>query len=80
MTAINPFDAADLTNYVEANHILNWYAKLPSDAMKQRCVDTIVDVQAVKAFIRDAREHLQQHPGDFDADALDDLDTRISAR
>jgi hypothetical protein len=76
MTAINPFDAADLTKLNEARQILNWYAKL-SDAMKQRCVDTIKDNEAVLVFINRAQDHSDHDNGDFDPDALDDLAQRM---
>lgn len=79
MTAINPFDAADLTNYIEANHILNWYARL-SDSMRQRCVDTILDTTAVMEFIGQAHIHLQHNPDDFDVDALNDLAERMQRK
>lgn len=79
MTAINPFDAADLTNYIEANHILQWYARL-SPAMKQRCVNTIIDTVAVVEFIGQATQHLQHSPDDFDVTALNDLAQRIMSR
>jgi hypothetical protein len=76
MTAINPFDAADLSNLVEAQYILRWYAKL-SDAMRQRCVDTIEDSEAVLVFINRAQDHSDHDNGDFDPDALDDLAQRM---
>lgn len=76
MTAINPFDAADLTNYIESNHILNWYARL-SPALKQRCVDSIIDTTSVIEFIGQATQHLEHSPNDFDKEALNDLAMRI---
>ena len=79
MTAVNPFDAANLEVYQEANHILNWYAGLTDD-MKQRCVNTILDTDAVLEFIGQATIHLRHHPDDFDREALDDLHTRMWAR
>lgn len=72
----NPFDAANLENYVAANHILNWYAHL-SDNMKQRCVDTIQDDHAVLEFLRQATTHLQHGGNMFDSDALLDLSRRM---
>lgn len=72
----NPFDAANLENYTEANHILNWYARL-SDGMRQRCVDTIQDDHAVLKFLRQSTAHMQ-HGGDhFDANAIRDLSRRM---
>ena len=77
MTAINPFDAADLSDLVEAQHVLRWYAKL-SDGMKQRCVDTIEDNDAVLEFINRAQEHNEHDTnGDFDPEIVDDLARRL---
>jgi hypothetical protein len=74
---INPFDAADLSKLNEAQQILRWYATL-SDVMKQRCVDTIKNDEAVLVFINQAQEHIQHDTdGDFDPDALYDLAQRL---
>lgn len=79
MTAVNPFDAANLTVYQEANHILNWYARL-TPALRQRCVDTILDTDAVLEFIGQATQHLEHNPEDFNQEALDDLHKKMWAR
>jgi hypothetical protein len=80
MAAINPFDAADLNNLSEAQHILRWYAKL-SDAMKQRCIDTIENDEAVLVFINRGQEHSEHDTnGDFDPDVLDDLARRMTRK
>ena len=74
--AVNPFDAADLSNLVQAQQILRWYAKL-SPVMKQRCVDMIKNDEAVLVFINRVQEHGNHDNGDFDPDALDDLAQRM---
>ena len=74
--AINPFDAADLSKVDEAQQILRWYATL-SDTLRQRCVDTIKNNEAVLVFINHAQEHSDHDNGDFDPDALDDLAQRM---
>lgn len=76
MTPINPFDEADLSNLAEARHLLQWYARL-SESMRQRCVDTIQYDQAVLAFLRNATEHAQHMPDDFDPNVLIDLTRRM---
>ena len=76
MATTNPFDAASLDNYTEANHVLNWYARL-SPSMRQRCVDTIENNGAVLQFLRNATAHLQHGNNAFDADAIRDLSVRM---
>lgn len=76
---MNPFDATNVNNIVEVNHVLQWYALL-SEAMRQRCVDTIVDDQRMLAFLRQATAHLQHDPDAFDADVIIDLTRRMLAK
>lgn len=76
---MNPFDAADLTQLIQAQHIMAWYQRL-TPAMRQQCVDTIVDTQAVMEFIGQAIQHVQHDPHDFDSAALGDLAARLQER
>jgi hypothetical protein len=46
--------------------------------MKQQCVDTIKNNEAVLVFINRAQDHsIQDTNGDFDPDVLDDLSERM---
>jgi hypothetical protein len=77
MTApINPFDEAQLDDYDEAQHLLQWYARL-SESMRQRCVDTIIDNEGMLAFLRQATAHSRHSPGDFNSEVIIDLTRRM---
>lgn len=73
---MNPFDEANLDSYDEASHLVKWYALL-SESMRQRCVDTIQDNEAMLAFLRNATAHAQHSPGDFDTNIIIDLTRRM---
>lgn len=79
MTAPNPFDALDLTDIVNARHLLNWYARL-EPVYRQRIVDTIIDNAGVISFIGQAAAHTEHSPGDFDQEALHDLAERMQRK
>ena len=73
---INPFDAADLQDLVEARHVVRWYEQL-SETMRQRCIETIIDDTAMLAFLRHASTHAQHNPRDFNADVIIDITRRM---
>lgn len=73
---VNPFDAADLADFYQVQHILQWYKRL-SPSLRQRLVDTVINRQALWEMLGQAWQHQEHSIGDFDPDILLDLQRRL---